>query len=123
MNKEAVQAWVEALRSGDYKQARSGLCSLDAQNEVVGYCCLGVACEIYAKTHNDLLITNGGMMSRSRNYDKASGYLPEKVYNWLTDDNKEHSINQVALAARNDAGRPFLELADLIEELYLEGGE
>ncbi|MBA3761774.1 MAG: hypothetical protein H0X04_00325 [Chthoniobacterales bacterium] len=37
--------WVEALRSGKYRQARSSLCSRDKSNHVK-YCCLGVYIKI-----------------------------------------------------------------------------
>ena len=40
MTKKVMQKWVEALRSGKYKQATNRLKS----NK--GYCCLGVAKEI-----------------------------------------------------------------------------
>ena len=40
---EARKKWVEALRSGKYKQSRQFLHSEE------GYCCLGVACDIFAK--------------------------------------------------------------------------
>lgn len=38
-------AWIKALRSGDYKQGRMKLRNLDDE-----YCCLGVLCDVYAKT-------------------------------------------------------------------------
>jgi hypothetical protein len=41
------QAWLEALRSGDYQQGRGALKQKDEGNGVV-YCCLGVACEVIA---------------------------------------------------------------------------
>ena len=46
MNKairENRAAWVAALRSGDYKQARVALQAIN------GHCCLGVACEVMEK--------------------------------------------------------------------------
>ena len=42
--KEHLRKWVEALRSGDYKQAEGALSRGDS------YCCLGVACDIYRKS-------------------------------------------------------------------------
>lgn len=41
MNKEVAVQWVEALRSGKFKQGRSRL-----QDSEGNYCCLGVLCEI-----------------------------------------------------------------------------
>ena len=50
LNKNA-QAWVDALRSGDYHQGREYL-----KRTVYGeplFCCLGVACDLFAKAHPD----------------------------------------------------------------------
>ena len=44
MDKELKQAWVTALRSGEYKQGYGGFKS---NNET--YCCLGVLCDVLAK--------------------------------------------------------------------------
>lgn len=39
--------WIKALRSGEYKQAKNELRSLGGTDgEVLGYCCLGVLCDI-----------------------------------------------------------------------------
>ena len=37
------QRWVDALRSGNYKQAHKG-----KLKSAQGYCCLGVACQLFA---------------------------------------------------------------------------
>lgn len=47
--------WLEALESGEYRQAKGVLCdamSSIAMGKEVGYCCLGVLCEVVMK--NDL---------------------------------------------------------------------
>lgn len=41
MNKEIKEKWLEALRSGEYKQGREHL--RDESNQ---FCCLGVLCDI-----------------------------------------------------------------------------
>lgn len=51
MNKAHVQEWVDALRSDAYPQTRERLKGLvldddGAVTDVVGYCCLGVGCEV-----------------------------------------------------------------------------
>lgn len=43
MLNENAKRWVAALRSGEYKQVCSYLRTSD------GFCCMGVACDIYAK--------------------------------------------------------------------------
>jgi len=40
-DKVKVKTWVDALRSGDYKQGADRLCRSDADG-VISYCCLGV---------------------------------------------------------------------------------
>lgn len=44
MNPEIKQKWVEALRSGRYKQEKGAL--LVQASGGAGYCCMGVLCEI-----------------------------------------------------------------------------
>lgn len=46
MNVEAKKTWIEALRSGDYKQGRSRLCR--TMGEVDEFCCLGVLYDVAA---------------------------------------------------------------------------
>ena len=46
MNQEIKNRWVSALRSGEYKQGKGALCSIN--NE---YCCLGVLSDLYAKEY------------------------------------------------------------------------
>lgn len=43
-----ARKWVEALRSGDYQQARATLKSVDVRidGRTESFCCLGVLCEI-----------------------------------------------------------------------------
>ena len=45
MQTELKIKWLEALRSGKYGQIKENLRSLD-ETENVGYCCLGVLCDI-----------------------------------------------------------------------------
>ena len=40
---EARQRWIEALESGKYPQTKDHL------HDDMGYCCLGVACDLFAK--------------------------------------------------------------------------
>jgi hypothetical protein len=47
MNTEIKAKWLEALRSGKYKQAQRALCELNADGSK-SYCCLGVLCDIVA---------------------------------------------------------------------------
>ena len=49
MKKSDVKKWVEALRSGDYQQAKGILCKEDEISGDFYYCCLGVACDIFVE--------------------------------------------------------------------------
>lgn len=49
MNPEIKAKWVEALRSGKYKQGTTGL----HNNELNTFCCLGVLCEVQSVPRND----------------------------------------------------------------------
>ena len=42
-----AQKWVDALRSGEYTQGQS--CLRKTVEGVSTFCCLGVACDIYAQ--------------------------------------------------------------------------
>jgi hypothetical protein len=46
MNAEVKERWLNALRSGEYKQTAFKLKTND------GFCCLGVLCDIYSKEFN-----------------------------------------------------------------------
>lgn len=50
---EHRRLWLEALRSGEFGQVKSLLGRVDANGDV-GYCCLGVACEVAIKNGLDL---------------------------------------------------------------------
>lgn len=47
MNPTVKAQWLEALRSGKYKQTTRALCELN-DDGTYGYCCLGVLCDIVA---------------------------------------------------------------------------
>lgn len=78
MNKltPAQQAWVDALRSGDYRQGRSYL-----QDDQGRFCCLGVACEV-ARQHGVEVEVERSEHSHMV-YDGSSAYPPKQVKEWL----------------------------------------
>jgi hypothetical protein len=107
MNPEIKQKWTTALRSGDYKQGRACLRSID--NE---YCCLGVLCDVigleWHMSDNDSIlysISFGG-----HNY---SAFLPEALKNLLNLTTEDHEY----LVSLNDTKRwSFRHIANYIEE-------
>jgi hypothetical protein len=107
---ERVRAWIAALRSGEYPQGRSYLRVLD------GFCCLGVACNQF----NDHIWRQSSAAGASWSYFGAITDLPKPVMDayrlrrpdglYMRDDGSTAS-----LAGDNDAGKSFVEIADLIE--------
>lgn len=119
--KEHREQWVAALRSGQYQQTKQKL------NDGVGYCCLGVACEL-----------SGITRKKHEEYDETTWFyddeylvLPTSVQNWLgvddtnpvldmppsvylhpQDDEASHARD---VASLNDEGFTFDQIADLIE--------
>lgn len=50
-NPARIKLWIEALKSGEFKRGRLGLC-LQERGETgteTTYCCLGVACEVFRR--------------------------------------------------------------------------
>lgn len=127
MNKEKLKLWLDALRSGEYQQGYGRLANIDETGSV-GYCCLGVACEVAIKDGLDLLRDVG---LRNINYGLAydSGYLPEEVQQWLElDDNNvmveftdsEGNTRDEHVAFLNDTQNwTFEQIADAVEAKYL----
>lgn len=132
MNSKIKEAWINALRSGEYNQGREKLRGAD------GFCCLGVLCDLYAKEHN----TEWDF----RSYDERSGeenpqqydywyfedqseFLPESVMKWAeletnnpvvrvdVEDNEDEDNRyyQDQIANVNDTGYNFLQIANLIQ--------
>ncbi len=103
---ERVRAWVAALRGGEHRQAQKSLRTFD------GLCCLGVACEVFDARRWRLF---GGEWS----YMGAIGELPYAVveaYQMRSPDGRYGPCPEAdSLAAANDHGTSFAELADLIE--------
>lgn len=113
-----VELWLTALRSGEYQQARGYLHTDE------GYCCLGVACDIYRKE------TGKGEWAPSNSNDYTPRYafvlgctdqelgLPDEVAAWLgLESNMGDYVNdeERTLADENDAGTTFEQIAEIIE--------
>lgn len=105
MNDNA-KAWVKALRSGEYKQAKGRLKEGDA------YCCLGVAC---------IVATKGGVEEVPEiaydDVDLDINFIMVKEWIGLMDAQGRYEVGTKAyyLASDNDSGLSFGEIADIIE--------
>ena len=132
VNKELVKKWVEALRSGKYKQGRKAL-----RNKNDEFCCLGVLCDISKK---DLGIDWEPEESGIYVMEKNGGLLPDRVWEYIgrkatTDYKVQISITNpklpdfiaknypsgyLYLVTLNDTyGLSFEQIADIIEEEFL----
>lgn len=105
--KQEFDKWIEALRSGNFKQARKAL------QTKKGYCCLGVACEILIPENKKYRRNN--ILCGSFPY--CQRYSPE----WLQKIN--YSVSRyvgVSLDRLNDTKRlSFDEIADVLELLII----
>jgi hypothetical protein len=107
MNAYVKQLWVEALRSGHYKQGKGQLRS--TKNT---FCCLGVLCDLYDKqawTKPDVY---------TYLYHGEGILLPPAVYNWadITSDGQLGPGESTLMYFNDKAGLSFAKIADLIEE-------
>lgn len=98
MNKELKAKWVAALRSGKYGQCQGVLRDFD------GYCCLGVLREIIAPRSTD---SDDDWAALSHDMSEMAG-----LRRYGIGPNNE----QETLAAMNDEGKSFDEIADYIEK-------
>lgn len=107
---ERIKLWTDALRSGEYKQGTRRL-----QNEDGSFCCLGVLCDLFRKeTGEDEWTPTEG--DRCHDFMGACATLPEAVQDWAgLGSNNPTMSNGRSLAAINDKGASFTEIADLIE--------
>lgn len=112
MNPVIKQKWVEALRSGEYKQGEGMLKSPSNK-----YCCLGVLTDLYTKEIGVYFdITTDMFKAKS-----GDEFLCEKVMEWaeLADNDVlvTYDGHTAALSHLNDdVGLDFQEIADIIEK-------
>lgn len=103
MKPDAKAQWLTALRSGDYQQGQGYLRQGDQ------YCCLGVLCDLYGKAVGPEWEDSGEVYSMFH----CDTVLPLKVQVWAGIPGKPNPLD---LAALNDSGATFEELANIIEE-------
>lgn len=131
MNENVVKLWVDALRSGKYKQGKERLQYEDK------YCCLGCLSDLYCKNVKDISETcviknevdtwNEDESDVDITYEeiKCTKYggeleaLPEEVRDWVGLQDTTGRYNGPkefnSLAWLNDSGKTFAEIADIIE--------
>ena len=114
---ENARKWVSALRSGEYSQDSRYL------RTDKGFCCLGVACDVYSKETGEGEWGSTPWRWRfgtSKDEQETAG-LPVYVMEWLgLRDQLGGCLEKMAdtyasLSSMNDAGKTFSEIADIIE--------
>lgn len=113
--KKNTQTWVNALRSGEFKQAQSALCKGDS------YCCLGVASEIQKIPKEGIAycFPDGIISSISPSMDwfiKTYGWHYDSIY--FEDEGMKNCIGLYEINDRLEW--TFDQIADLIETVYLK---
>jgi len=105
MNKRVKKLWVEALKSGEYRQ---GLETLKAGNF---FCCLGVLCDLHAKETGN----NWSSERRSRYFRESVG-LPHEVIVWAEISHCDPIIGGYSATSLNDEEKKsFVQIANLIQ--------
>lgn len=110
LNKKQFIKWLQALRSGEYKQGRGQLQTFK------GYCCLGVACAVI-------------IPKKKQKRNSATGHLYGNVPvqqscapQWLKDINKDFTDKtNVPLDELNDLyNYSFERIANILEDVYIK---
>lgn len=112
MNPEVKQMWLEALRSGRYKQDTG---YLRIEN---GYCCLGVLCDLYPKANWEIVEGEYSFFGESQFLTKeVAEWASLKGYTYDEVNNFNMPISEFPLTDMNDIqGKTFEEIADYIEK-------
>lgn len=104
MNAEIKTKWLEALRSGKYKQAQGVLRTADNT-----FCCLGVLCDIMYPDNW------GNVLQHSVEFK----YLSNRHFTGLPIGIREEAnlsaTSEGNLVCMNDTGKSFEKIADYIE--------
>lgn len=96
--------WLEALRSGAYKQT-GGTMKRRLENGYRGYCCLGVLCEAVL---GELIVTE----TWESTFQGATSLYEAAESVWTRDLNRQ-------VIQMNDEDMTFIQIADFIEENWV----
>jgi len=101
MDATVKRRWVEALRSGEYPQAKGWLRSNGLSG--LGFCCLGVLCDLRSPT---------GWEEENGSFMGEHDFPPPVVATWAGLNFEQQKV----VAEMNDNGKSFAEIADYIEK-------
>ena len=113
---EHRRAWIDALRSGEYPQTKFRLVVVKSSDpdQPVGYCCLGVACDLYGMVPTT--VEAGRTLLKS--FDGADAVLPNEVQEWLGLADNNPTVGGRSLTSMNDNGATFADIADHLEAIW-----
>lgn len=131
MNPEVKALWLAALRGGGYNQAKGYLRRTYREGDAEGFCCLGILCEIavqqgviaepvkgrdeYAYTYGQPCTCGTDDLNDCAPTANTS-VLPAEVAAWASiGPGGFRGPDKQSLAGLNDNGKPFAEIADIIE--------
>ena len=121
------QAWIDALRSGEFNQCTGALGKLDPEGGGMSYCCLGVLATLAGAGHRFMPIEGDGILVFDfGDGSEDSGVIPLSVRDTIVSDLAlgqfiaESGPGQEAdlmrtLSSKNDRGATFNEIADYLE--------
>lgn len=112
MKQEYVDAWVAALRSGEYKQGCDQLKS--SCNE---FCCLGVLADLAIENNwfPDLQVRWDGNRLYSEDAEHSYSGTTFLLNSYMLDALNLDTDTQIILSNMNDYGSSFSSIADYIE--------
>lgn len=129
VNKANMRLVVAALRSGKYPQGEGRLKQIANDGTPLGYCCMGVMCEV-AIEHGVKVATYSYRLNdvaRSVQFDGSTGFLRANVSNWLGLDagfdvdvivGKDGNKKISAALANDELKWGFDRIADSMEAYY-----
>jgi hypothetical protein len=121
MNEQIKNTWIAALLSGLYTQSTGRL------RTEIGFCCLGVLCDLAAKegvgewTPPD---KDGRRYFRPSEGPEEGGVLPRSVMKWAGIQSEDPAVGVViegratCLSELNDKRMSFSQLADVIADKW-----
>ncbi len=121
MNPEIKDAWITALRSGEFQQGTGALHVGSHGSVPEQFCCLGVLCELATRAG----VVGSPQLQADGRYSYGpllhAAYLPPEIAAWAgLDDNalprNPKLRDTTTLSQHNDAGKTFEQIADIIEE-------
>jgi len=138
MNKQNMEHWIRTLRSDQYKQVKGRLKGYrDESRQDVGYCCLGVACDIAEKgkwVNLAYVVPNpnfqkevNGIVDGLKGLEYAAD-LPPDVNEWLGFGRGNRDVGVYVeidgkpkhVATLNDEDDfTFKQIADALESTYI----